>query len=192
MKTQFYRKLTCIVFFAVLLAPHLLPAADQRTIPLDLYLIIDASEGFRDARNETIAWINEQVIDRLLQQGDRLVIWSAGSSARIIHTETIGARKDEAREKLRNLEISGGRADFSGALRDAASRAARDNPNKARISYTMLVSGSAENLAPALTGNASLFRWSRAEKYARWQVLVADPNIDQRVRQAAASYMSSR
>ena len=192
MKTQFTFKLLCLFVLAVLLAPGFLQAADQRTIPLDMYLIIDTSEGFREARSETIAWINDQVIEKLLQEGDRLIIWSAGPSARIIHTETISAKKDEAKEKLRNIEISGKNADFSGALREAASRAASDNPGRNRISYTLLVSGSAENLAPALEGNPRLFRWSRAEKYSRWQVLVADPNIDQRVRQAAAAYMSNR
>ncbi|MCL2833965.1 MAG: hypothetical protein FWD78_12405 [Treponema sp.] len=192
MKTQFLRKILLMVSLGVFLTPFHLKAADQRTIPLDMYLIIDTSEGFRDTQSETINWINDQVIDRLLQEGDRLMIWSAGPAAQVIYTETIGAKKDDAKAKLLNLTISGRNADFSGALRDAASRAAKDNPDRKRISYTMLVSGSAENLAPALGGSGNLFRWSRAEKYDRWQILVADPNIAQRVSRAAASYMGTR
>jgi len=175
------------------MAPCLLTAQERRSIPLDLYLIIDTSEGFQEARNETVNWLNEQVIDRLLMEGDRMVIWSAGSTARVIHSETVGTQKNEAKDKLRNIEISGSVADFSGALGDAASRATRENPRGDRISYTMIVSGSAENLAPSIEGNSSgIFRWFRAEKYSRWQVLVAGPNINQKVRQAAAAYMSSR
>ena len=193
MRTLNFNRLMFILILAVLAAPGLLMAADQRTIPLDLYLIIDTTEGFREAREETVAWINEQVLDRLLQEGDRLVIWSAGTTARIIHTETIGAGKDDAKNKVRNLEITGRNADFTGALREASSRASQENPGGNRISYTLLVSASAENLAPSIeTGSAGLFRWFRTEKYDRWQALVVDPNINQRVHQAAAAYMASR
>jgi len=192
MKIQWLKKIFCIAAFALLSAPSVLQAADQRKIPLDIYLIIDTSEGLIPARSEIIGWVNDQVIDRLLQEGDRLVIWSAGPAAKIIYTETIGSTKDKAKNELLNLDVSGSSADFSAALSDAASRAARENPDRNRISYTILVSSSAENLAPSLDDSNSLFRWSRAEKYSRWQVLVADPNIDQRVRQAAASYMNSR
>jgi hypothetical protein len=181
----------CVFLF--LLGSGFLKAEDQRNIPLDLYLIVDASEGFREARDETVTWINTEVIDRLLQNGDRLVIWSAGDTARIIHSETIGSQKDEAKQKLKNLEIQGRNADFSAAIREAASRSERDSAGGKRISYTLLVSGSAKALAPALEGSsASLFRWSRAEKYSRWQAMVVAPNIGEKVRQAAAAYMSSR
>jgi len=192
MKTNLALYIFLMGIITVFTAPQL-RAADRRTMPLDLYLIIDSSEGFSEARDETVAWINEQVIDRLLQEGDRLVIWSAGPSARLIHSETVGARKDDAKNKVRNLEISGKTPDFTGALREASARANQENPDGKRISYTLLVSASAENLAPAIErGSAGLFRWFRTEKYARWQALVADPNINQKVRQAAASYMSGR
>jgi len=185
------RRLFYLLIFAVILTPNI--RADTRKMPLDLYLIIDASEGFREAKDETVAWINEQVIDRLLQEGDRIVIWFAGTGARMIHSETVGARRDEAKNKIRNIDISGNNPDFMGALRDAASRASRENPDGKRISYTLLVSASAENLAPAIeTSSAGLFRWFRTEKYARWQAIVADPGINQKVRSAAAAYMSGR
>jgi hypothetical protein len=177
-----------MVFLVLFLMPAFLKAEDGRTIPLDLYLIIDTSERFRENSSEILTWINEQVIDRMLQEGDRLVIWSAGETAGVIYSETIGAAKDEVKNRLQNLDIRGGNADFGGALRDAASRAARDSAN--RLSMTLLVSSSAANLAPSLGGTAGLFRWSRVEQYSRWQALVVAPAIDAQVRRAASAYMA--
>ena len=185
-----YINLKFWVFF-FLLVPVFLQAADKRTVPLDLYLVIDASEGFREAKDMTVAWISEEVFDRLLQEGDRLVIWSAGDSARIIHTETVGSKTDEAKEKLRKMEIQGGDADFSTAVQET-SRAAREAAAEKRISYTLMVTGSAITMAPTLEGGSGLFRWSRAEKYSGWQALVVAPGIGEKVRQAAAAYMNSR
>jgi hypothetical protein len=178
-----------MVFLVLFLMPAYLRAEDSRTIPLDLYLIIDTSERFRENSGEILAWINEQVIDRMLQEGDRLVIWSAGETSGIIYSETIGAGTDDVKNRLRNLEIQGRNPDFSSALREAASRAARDSAN--RLSMTLLVSSSAANLAPSLeTGSAGLLRWSRVELYSRWQALVVAPAIDAEVRRAAAAYMA--
>lgn len=193
MKATYFRRFIRGWLFLLLLVPGFLWAADNRKLPLDLYLIVDSSRGFQGSKNETVAWINEQIIDRLLQQGDRLVIWSAGDAVKVIYSETIGAQKNDAKDKLKALETQGRNADFSGALREAFTRSGQDNSGGKRLSMTLLVSGSAENLAPSLEGSsASLFRWSRAEEYSRWQALVVAPGIGEKVRQAAASYMSSR
>ena len=183
-----------ILVLMVFLGPGLRPGlllAQNRQVPLDLYLIIDASERLREDRSEILNWINTELFNRLLQEGDRLVIWTAGSQARIIHSETISGTVSEAREKLGSFEVSGSRADFPGAVREAASMANRENPDGRRINYTVLISSSAEALAPSFEGNPALFRWFRTEQYSRWQAIVIDPNIAQRVRQAASAYMSS-
>jgi hypothetical protein len=102
----------------------------------------------------------------------------------------MGPEKDEAKEKLINLEIEGKTADFTAAIFEAASRSGAGRDTADRINYTLIVSGSVENLAPALEGSsAGLFRWSRAEKYSRWQAFVVAPGISEKVHQAAASYM---
>ena len=192
MRATNFRKFISALAFLVILIPGLLKAEDLRSIPLDLYLIVDASEGFQRTREEAVAWINDEVIDRLLQEGDRLVIWSAGETARIMHSETIGSEKNEAKQKLENLEILGRSADISTAIREAVLRSQRDT-GPDRISFTLMVGGSAGILAPALRGNtAGLFRWSKAVKYSRWQALVLAPGIGEDVRKAAAAYMASR
>ena len=173
----------------------LLNAEDARTIPLDMYLIIDGSVSLENSKIDTLAWIGEQVVDRILIDGDKITIWTAGDSARIIHSDTISgaAGKEEIKNKLKILDTGGRTADFSGALRDLMSRMSQTSPDQSRLSYTMLITASAVGLEPVLTGNAQgLLRWFRSEKYSRWQVLVVAPDIGKKVQQAAAAYMSAR
>jgi len=184
-----------IFIFVILVGGlSLLSAQDRRNIPLDMYLIIDASSALELSRNEILTWIHEQVVDRILMDGDRITIWAAGDSARVIHSATISgdAGKREIRERLQALEARGDTPDFSGALRDLASRLP-STPNRNRLSYSMLIAASASGLHATLTGNAQhLLRWSRSEKSSRWQALVIAPNIGGRVQQATAAYMSSQ
>jgi hypothetical protein len=173
--------------------PNSLFADDKRTIPLDLYLVIDCSESINGVKNEALAWVYSNVVDRLLIEGDRVTIWAAGNSAQIIHNGEISASggKQEIRDLLQNLVTNGKTADFPGALRDLAARVSQTVQN--RLSYTVLVTSSAGGLESVLTGSSqALLRWSRSEKYSGWQVLVAGPDIAPKVQQAAANYMSSQ
>ena len=184
---------TIILIILVGFVP-LLNAEDKRSLPLDMYLIIDGSSSLESSKSETIAWINDQVIDRILMDGDKITIWTAGERARIIHSDTLSgaAGKKEIKDKLAALETGGKAADFSGALSDVASRLSQSSGQN-RLPYTMLVTASAEGMEPALSGSSQgLFRWFRSEKYERWQVLVVAPDIGRKVQQTAAAYMSSR
>ena len=170
----------------------LLDAEDRRAIPLDMYLIIDGSESFQNFKNDAVAWINAQVVDRILIEGDTVTIWTAGDSSKLSYSGNVSASegKDSIKDLLRSLGTDGKTADFSGALREAAARVSRTP--QSRLPYTMLVTASAGGLEKTLTGEGqSLLRWSRSEKYERWQVLVVAPDIAPKVREAAASYMSS-
>jgi len=171
--------------------PSFIFAEDIRTLPLDMNLIIDGSAAFENSRSGAFAWINEQVVDRILMDGDTISIWLAGDSAELVYSDTVSAAgKGAIKTKIQELDTSGESADFAGALGEAASRISRTGDST--ISYTMLITASAQALAPALTGaSQNLFRWSRSEWYERWQVLVVAPNISGRVRQAASDYMST-
>ena len=184
-------KMIFILIVLVSFTP-LLSAEDSRIIPLDMYLIIDGSESFQNSKNEAVAWINSQVVERILIDGDKLTVWTAGNSYSQVYSGTIAGsgEKREIREKLQALTVSGKTADFSGALRDAASAASRTPQD--RLSYTMLITASAEGLEGAITGSSGgLLKWFRSEKYERWQVLIVATEIAPKVREAAASYMSS-
>jgi hypothetical protein len=165
--------------------------SQERTIPLDMYLIVDGSQSFQNAKNDAVAWLNSQVIDRILMEGDTISIWSAGESSGIIHSGQVTGEKTDIKDKLQTLKTDGKTADFSGALREAASRVSQTP--QSRLSYTMLVTASAEGLEAALTGSSQgLLRWSRSERYERWQVLIVAPDIAPRVRDATASYMNAQ
>jgi hypothetical protein len=203
--------------FALLFLPGFLPAQDSRTLPVDMYLIVEASSLSQGANDEGAAWIGKELIDRLLKDGDRVSLWSVGAQTQLVFSGTLegAGGKDAVKAKLKAIGAPGAAApgagagaagapgagakspaarrsalpDFSGALREAASRPAGEG---GRISYTVLVSASAASLAPALTGkDAALFRWSRAEEYPRFNVLVVAPDIHKKVQQAAVGYMNS-
>lgn len=187
-------------FFLVLIVftgfSALLDAEDKRSIPLDMYLIVDSSSSFRNAQEDAVAWINTQVVDRVLSEGDTITIWTAGETPELLFSGAISssggvsAEAQDIKGKLRSFAADGESADFSGALREAASRVSQTPQN--RLSYTMLVTASAGGLERTLTGDArALLKWSRSEKYERWQALIVAPNIAQKVRDAAASYMRS-
>jgi len=185
---QFFIFLIILVGFS-----SLLNADDKRNIPLDLYLLIDCSESFNTAKSDALAWVSSRLVDRILIEGDKAVIWSAGDSARIIYNGEITASggKQEIKDLLQNLATDGKTADFPGAFSDLAPRVSQTSQN--RLSYTVIVTSSAGRLESTLTGNSqALLKWSRSEKYSGWQVLVAAPDIAPKVRQAALSYMSSQ
>ena len=170
-----------------------LHAEDKRTIPLDLYLIIDGSSSLQNLKNDAITWISEQVLDRYLMEGDKITVWSAGDKAQVIYSDTISASSGtkEIKDKLQAMDTGAKKADFSGALRDAGSRVSQTSAG--RLAFAMLITASAEGLEPVITANSQgLLRWFRSEKYERWQVLIVAPNIGKRVHQAGAAYMSSR
>jgi hypothetical protein len=191
MKTTILRNVLIIIVLVIFM-PCAAFADDTRSLALDLYLIIDGSSTLENSKDDTIAWICDQVVDRFLIDGDKISIWTAGDTAQLIYSDTVSgaAGKEALKARLRSLDTSGQRADFSGALREAASRASQTGAG--RLPYTLLVTASAEALGPALTGSdQALFRWFRSEKYERWQVLVVAPNIGTKVRQAASAYMGS-
>jgi len=171
----------------------MLKAEDKRNIPLDIYLIIDGSESLQNSKNEAIGWINEKVVDRILMDGDKITILAAGDRSQVIFSETVtgSGGKQAVKDKLLALETRGKKADFSGALRETASKISQIS--RERIPLTMLITASAEGLEPVLTGSSQgLLRWFRSEKFQRWQVLIVAPDIGKKVREAAAAYMSSQ
>jgi hypothetical protein len=185
-----YRKIAPGLFLAILLClTRGLYAQDIRTTPITVNLIMDGSAALKNAGNEAIAWVSDYLIDKILQDGDRITVWNTAGTAQIIHSDTLsGAEgKENIRKTLRSLVFQGNSADFSGALRAAASRL---NSGSA-MTYTVLVSGSSSALSPLLLGaDSNLLRYSRVEEFPAWRALVIALDITPRVQQAAAAYLS--
>ena len=190
MRSEILRKLF-ILTILVNFAP-LLNAEDKRTIPLDMYLIIDGSSDLKNYKEDAVSWINQQVVDRILIDGDRITVWNAGNKAELIYSETISdsSGKNELKDKLMALDTEGETADFASALREVLPRLSQTP--KDRLTYTMLITSSAKGMGDAFRGSSqSLFRWFRSEKYEHWQVLVVAPDIGEKVQQSAQAYMRS-
>jgi hypothetical protein len=186
-------KRVLVILIVLVMFTSFLKADDKRSIPLDLYLVIDCSESINSVKNDALTWVSSKIVDRLLVEGDKVTIWSAGDRAQIIHNGEISdsGGKQEITNLLQSLATNGKTADFPGALLEVASRVSQTDQN--RLSYTVVVTSSAEGLESTLTGSSqALLRWSRSEKYSGWQVLVAAPDIAPKVRQAALNYMSSQ
>ena len=189
---QVYLKSLFLVMAFLAIFSFPLAAENKRDIPLDMFLIIDVSESMANPKNEVFSWVNERLVDQILLDGDRITVWAAGNRAEIAYSGVISGEisKNELRESLENIEINGSAADFEGALRDLRTRIS--GVSQDRLPYSVLISSSAEGLEPVLTGNIrSMLRWSRSERYERWQVLVFAPDIAPQVQQAAAELMEA-
>jgi hypothetical protein len=176
-------KIILFLVFAVFLS--LTPVFAQRA-PIDINLIIDGSSSLTAVKNEVTTWVSGR-LDQILAEGDRVTIWSAGTQSKVIYAGKIeGAPGREAVKKsIRDITPAGNTPDFSGALRDAASR------QNSSFSYTLLISATPAALSSVLsTRQAGLLRFSRVEEFTNWRALVVGLNIDGKVKKSAAAYFA--
>jgi len=176
-------KIPLFLVFAVFLS--LTPVFAQRA-PIDINLIIDGSSSLTAVKNEVTTWISGR-LDQILVEGDRVTVWNAGSQSKVIYTgKTEGVPGKEAVKKsIRDITPSGNNPDFSGALRDAASR------QSSGYSYTLLISASPDALSSVLsTRQAGLLRFSRIEEFTNWRALVVGLNIDGKVKKSASAFFA--
>jgi len=168
--------------FAILFSISSLHA--QRN-PIDVNLIIDASESFSSVKSEVATWINGR-LSQILVDGDRVTVWSAGSSARVVYTGRVEANTREAvNRSISDITPLGNNPDFSSALREAAGR------QSSGFSYTLLISASPQALSSVINNpQGNLLRFSRVEDFSSWRALVVGLNLDARVRRAASAYFN--
>jgi hypothetical protein len=154
--------------------------------PIDVNLIIDGSDSLTSVKDEVMTWLFRR-LDQILVTGDRVTVWSAGAATRVIYSARIegNTEREAVKNSIRELSPSGNYADFSGALREAATRQSRP------FSYTLLISASPASLSSVLSGpHSNLLRNSRVEEFTDWRALVVGLNIDARVRRAAAAFFN--
>jgi hypothetical protein len=175
------KKLTVLLILAGCL-PCFLSAVDVRDIPIDMYIILDASSAIQNRKDEAVRWLCDYVVDGLLREGDSLTMLSAAENPAEIFSESISGAdaKETAKRILRSVVPGGPSADYAGALREAASRQGRSS----RTAYTLLVSASVPGPAAA-----PLLRYSRVQEFPGWRALVVALNIEKKVREAAGGFM---
>jgi hypothetical protein len=162
-----------------------LPAHAQRA-PIDVYLIVDGSASLASVKKDVTAWISGR-LDQILTDGDKVTVWSAGTQSKVIYTGKIDGApgKEAVKKSINDLVPTGNRPDFSGALRDAASR------QNSSYSYTLLISASPAALTSVLLSpQASFLRFSRIEEFPDWRALVVGLNLDAKVKKSATEFFS--
>ncbi|MDR3337535.1 MAG: hypothetical protein LBT16_10045 [Treponema sp.] len=176
------------LFFFII--PPALWSAGERPAPLDMFLIIDGSVALNNGKNEAFAWLCDTIIGDLLLDGDNLTIWLAGTRAnRIFQGPLSGAgSKEGVKGIIRSIELSGTKADYAGALREAIKMDAREK--RRRMTCTVLVSGSAPGYAafPGNSETARLLRYSRIEEHGAWRAITAALNIGPEIQKKAAEF----
>jgi hypothetical protein len=190
MEPNFFRKTIPGFLVVFLLLAQGAYGLDSRDTPIEVFLIMDGSSAMKNAGDEAVKWVCDNLVDGMLRDGDRLTLWNAGETARIVYSETIAGAggKDAVKNALRSLGAGASQADFAGALRDAAQRAAASRP---AMAYTLLISGSSAALSPALLGSgASFLRYSRIEEFSGWRALVVALGINSQVGQAASAWLA--
>ena len=160
---------------------------DAKRQAIDINLIIDGSAAFSKVREEITSWVFER-LDQIMVYGDRVTVWNAETQAKVIYKGVINnsADKEAVKKSIRELSASGDKADFSGALREAARQ------QGSNFSYTLLISASNEALASILESpQANLLRYSRVEELSSWRALVVGLNIDTKIKSAASAFLGS-
>jgi len=177
--------LKVLIFTAVLTFSGISHLFGADRSPINVNLIIDGSSAFSAVKADVTAWLTGR-LDQILADGDRVTIWSAGSSeAKVVYTGTMSAAadRDAAKKSIRDLTGSGTQADFSGALRGAA------NLQASGYSYTLMICASNSALSNLLSGSQSaLMRFSRVDDFSGWKAIVVGLNIDARVKRSAAAF----
>jgi hypothetical protein len=151
-----------------------------------VYVIFDDSTMNSASRAEAASWLCDALIDRILQNGDRLVLCSVRDSPEILFNKAISGedQKTEAKNLVRSISGGRGNANYSAALRDAARRDAGRN-----IAYTLLIGGAGMGAAQE-NDVAELLRFSKTDNFPGWKVITVGLGVDSRAGRAAASYMN--
>jgi len=166
------------------------PLYGQRD-PINVNLIIDGSSSFTSVKDKITPWLIER-LEKILVTGDRVTVWSAGASSRVLYTGTMNTQsdRDALKNSIREMTGADSASDFSGALNDASKR--RGSPEtqvSSGYSYTLMISA-ASGLTTLLSGpQANLLRFSRTEEFSGWRAIVVGLDIDTKVRRAAAAFI---
>jgi hypothetical protein len=196
MKKYFHRLLMVLVVFLSFF-PGILFGADQRTVPVDMYLIFDGSSAIKNGKDGAVQWVCETIVDGLLQNGDTLTFWIASEKAEQAFSGVIDGpeQKETIKNLIRSVNAGAVSADYAGALRKALSL--QNAQGGAAIPYTLLITGAGHvgsGNANGIRGSETLgyLRYSRVEEFSGWRAMVTRLGMDRQIQQAAAAYMSSR
>jgi hypothetical protein len=199
MRVSLKDKILLSYFFALLFVTPAMAQGQNRRVQMDVYVIIDSSTAMERGKNEAVSWVCNSVIDRTVQNGDRLSLWTAGEKPELLYSGEISADTKEGAKKLvRDIKFQDGTADYRGALNQAKTQISAGTEysgrsENGRLSYTILVSGANAKDPPLKEAeSAGLLTYSRVENFSGWRVLTVGLDVGAKVRQAASAYMKKQ
>ena len=176
------------LFCLLMACTSFLGAANDRTTPIDVYIIVDSSLSMEKGKEEATAWLCTTIIDGMLLQGDRIWVWAAGAGPELIYSGTLG-NKEEVKSAIKSIRYQGDKADYKGALQEAKSQVEKSN----RTSYTLLISGSGAKDPPSQEAeSAGLLRYSRVESFSGWRALTIGLDLATKVNQSSTYFQNRR
>ncbi|GHV66128.1 hypothetical protein AGMMS49928_00050 [Spirochaetia bacterium] len=168
----------------------LVGAEDKRQESIDMFVVIDGSAALKNARQAVLAWFQEQILNGILLDGDRLSVWIAGEKAELIFSETLSGpeSRNNLQEKLNSAPSEAKNADFAGALREIS---ARKGSSKGVLPINTLLITSATGGVYTSLGESigRILRYSRVEDFSGWRAIRILTNIGPQVEDAAGAYL---
>jgi hypothetical protein len=172
--------------------PGLLFGGDVRTKGMDFYIIFDATILSSDKKAEAIDWVSANIVDKMLTNGDKLVIWSVSRQTEIVFNSQINGpeQKQEVKAVLQGLKSAqGGSSDYSGALSEASAMAMASS----RPVYALLISRNTVQSGSSQAGSlASLLRYAKTDNFSGWRAITVGLGIKNRVQRETAAFMNTR
>ena len=193
MKLYFHRSAEFLLLCALFALPNSIRAQDQRTSPIDALLLMDATPAMNSVRREAIDWVCTSFVDGILQNGDRITLWSVSEQPGELISQTISsnADKDSLKAIIQSIAEAPGPANYKLALGIAAERE-KKRTDRDRIFFTLLVGVYFEEM-DANQGKVSyngidLLKNSRVTDFPGWKAIVVGLGLDDAINKAAAIY----
>jgi hypothetical protein len=179
--------LYCWVFF--LFFPSRAGAADIRTVPMNINVILDGSRDMGAFMDETAAWLCDYLVEGILSEGDRLNVWVAGEGVQRVYSGVLGGGgwKETVKEIFRSVAPDAGRADLAAALGEASRY---QDGNTGDIPAYTLVCGSSGGLASLGGEGTAYLRYSRNREFSGWRVVTVALDAGPGIREAVQAYLS--
>jgi hypothetical protein len=183
-----------IVFLLVTLLPlSLCFGQDERSAPAAIYVMFDNSVSMKGSGEEAAAWLNDHIMDDILQIDDSLTVWSLADETSLQYSGDIETREtlEEIKAVLSSITVTDGEGNYQAAfedLKDAAASLPRGVP-----SYIVLVTGLSGQSASFFSADAAeVLKHSLSRDFPGWKVMVIGLGMEQKIKAAAAAYMDSQ
>ncbi|MDR2900224.1 MAG: hypothetical protein LBV20_01715 [Treponema sp.] len=187
-------KTRIIVFLLMCILPiSLCFGEDERSRPIEVYVMFDNSISMQDSKQQAADWISGHITDEILQANDLLTIWSIADAPVQEFSEIISDTNniDQIKTVLSSIAVKDSTADYSAAFKELSGKLV-PNPQYA-YSYIILATGISGNTASLFSAEAAnVLKYSRSKDFPGWKIMIIGLGIEQKVKTAAAAYMSSQ